>query len=102
MTVGHLLFATTATGYILAGIAFEEHDLIQSLGGTYAAYRARVPALIPRLSCGARHAGLSHEKGGKQWRKAVISLGAGMEDPEKVTVAFLVAIGRARRSCQAR
>jgi protein-S-isoprenylcysteine O-methyltransferase Ste14 len=40
--------ATAATGYILAGIAFEEHDLIQILGGTYAAYRARVPALIPR------------------------------------------------------
>jgi protein-S-isoprenylcysteine O-methyltransferase Ste14 len=50
MTVGHVLFAAIATGYILAGIAFEEHDLIQSLGGTYAAYRARVPALIPRPS----------------------------------------------------
>jgi protein-S-isoprenylcysteine O-methyltransferase Ste14 len=47
MTAGHMLFAATATGYILAGIAFEEHDLIQNLGGTYAAYRARVPALIP-------------------------------------------------------
>jgi methanethiol S-methyltransferase len=47
MTAGHVLLAATATGYILAGIAFEEHDLIQTLGGTYTAYRARVPALIP-------------------------------------------------------
>ena len=45
-----LLFAAAAIGYVLAGIAFQEHDLIQSLGGTYAAYRARVPALIPRPS----------------------------------------------------
>lgn len=42
------LLAIAATGYILVGIAFEEHDLTQSLGGAYSAYRARVPALIPR------------------------------------------------------
>ena len=49
MTAGHVLFAAAATGYILAGIAFEEHDLVKSLGDTYVDYRARVPALIPRF-----------------------------------------------------
>lgn len=48
MTIGHLLFAATATGYILAGIACEEHDLKLSLGHAYTSYQARVPALIPR------------------------------------------------------
>ena len=62
MTAGHLLFAATATGYILIGIAFEEHDLLQSLGGTYAAYRARVPALIPRPSPRRRSPASSRSK----------------------------------------
>lgn len=48
MSTGHLLFAVAATGYILAGIAFEEHDLAHSLGDSYTAYRDRVPALVPR------------------------------------------------------
>jgi protein-S-isoprenylcysteine O-methyltransferase Ste14 len=41
--------ALLASRHVLAGIAFEEHDLVQSLGDAYTAYRARVPALIPRI-----------------------------------------------------
>ena len=68
MTAGHLLFAATATGYILAGIAFEEHDLVQTLGETYTAYRARVPALIPFVSlrCPSPRSRRNEEIGRKQ------------------------------------
>jgi protein-S-isoprenylcysteine O-methyltransferase Ste14 len=47
MSVGHLLFAIGATGYVIVGVVLEEHDLRQHLGQTYTAYRARVPALLP-------------------------------------------------------
>jgi methanethiol S-methyltransferase len=47
MSAGHLLLAVGATGYIVVGVALEEHDLRQHLGQTYTAYRARVPALLP-------------------------------------------------------
>jgi len=47
MTFAHLVFAAALTAYILAAIRWEERDL----AGThpeYAAYRRRVPMLIPR------------------------------------------------------
>jgi protein-S-isoprenylcysteine O-methyltransferase Ste14 len=49
MSLGHLLFAAGATGYILVGIWFEERDLVAHFGDRYRAYRQQVPMLFPRL-----------------------------------------------------
>lgn len=49
MTTGHLLFAVMSTAYILIGIRFEEHDLVQFLGKDYDDYRHRIPMFIPFL-----------------------------------------------------
>ena len=49
MTVGHVLFAAAASGYILIGIWLEERDLVATFGDTYRQYRQRVSMLIPFL-----------------------------------------------------
>ena len=47
MSVGHLLFASAMSAYILVGIHLEERDLVRHLGSRYVAYREQVPMLVP-------------------------------------------------------
>ncbi|MFA6985703.1 MAG: methanethiol S-methyltransferase [Arenimonas sp.] len=47
MSVGHLLFASAMTCYILIAIQLEEKDLVRQLGERYVDYRREVPMLIP-------------------------------------------------------
>jgi protein-S-isoprenylcysteine O-methyltransferase Ste14 len=51
MTAAHLLFAVGTTAYILAAMRWEERDLVAA-HPEYAAYRHRVPMLLPRLGVG--------------------------------------------------
>ena len=51
MGPAHLLFAAGTTAYILAAIRWEERDLVAA-HPEYAAYRRRVPMLLPRLRVG--------------------------------------------------
>jgi methanethiol S-methyltransferase len=48
MTVGHLLFASATTAYILIAIQLEERDLMRYFGDQYREYRNKTPMLIPR------------------------------------------------------
>lgn len=48
MTVGHALFALGMSSYILIAIWFEERNLVEE-HAEYAAYRQRVPMLVPFL-----------------------------------------------------
>lgn len=48
MTVGHFLFASSMTIYVLIGLWFEERSLLREFGEDYAHYQKHVPMLIPR------------------------------------------------------
>jgi protein-S-isoprenylcysteine O-methyltransferase Ste14 len=50
MSVGRLLFAAVASGYIVVAVRFEEHDLRRQLGEPYERYLERVPRFVPRPS----------------------------------------------------
>jgi protein-S-isoprenylcysteine O-methyltransferase Ste14 len=50
MSVGRLLFAVAASGYILVAVRFEEHDLRAQLGEEYRRYAQEVPRFIPRVA----------------------------------------------------
>ena len=47
MSLGHLLFAAGATGYVFIGIYLEERDTRQALGETYERYRRDTPMILP-------------------------------------------------------
>jgi protein-S-isoprenylcysteine O-methyltransferase Ste14 len=49
MTIAHLLFAAGMTVYMLVAIVFEERNLVDFYGEKYAAYRRRVPMLVPNV-----------------------------------------------------
>ena len=54
MSISHLYLAVLFTGYIFAGIYFEEKDLIREFGNTYKGYKQTVPPLIPFTKIGAK------------------------------------------------
>lgn len=49
MNIGQLTFAIGTMIYVLVATVFEERDLVAELGERYRAYRAQVPAFVPRL-----------------------------------------------------
>ncbi|MCA1686179.1 MAG: isoprenylcysteine carboxylmethyltransferase family protein, partial [Planctomycetia bacterium] len=49
MTVGHLLFATATTAYVLIALRFEERDLARYHGQRYEDYKRRAGLFLPRV-----------------------------------------------------
>jgi methanethiol S-methyltransferase len=50
MSVGRMLFAALATGFIVVAVRFEERDLVAYHGKAYERYAAQVPRFVPRLA----------------------------------------------------
>jgi methanethiol S-methyltransferase len=50
MSVGRMLFAVLATGYIVAAVRLEERDLLTHHGEAYERYASQVPRFVPRLA----------------------------------------------------
>jgi protein-S-isoprenylcysteine O-methyltransferase Ste14 len=55
MTLGHLLFAGTMTGYMGLAALIEERDLVNYFGPQYEDYRHKVPMFVPRLTPATAH-----------------------------------------------
>lgn len=49
MTLGHLLFASSLTVYMVVAAMIEERDLVRHFGHQYEEYQRRVGAFVPRL-----------------------------------------------------
>ena len=63
MSVGHLLFASVASAYILVAVLFEESDLLELLGEDYRRWREHTPAFIPRFGSRRKTATANHAAG---------------------------------------
>ncbi len=50
LTLGHALFASAMTVYVLIAIRYEERDLAAALGEPYRRWRAATPMFVPRVS----------------------------------------------------